>query len=409
MSVLPRFRLIVPIALRDLRHGWQSTACLTVAVAVALVPLLLLYGLKLGVVSNLIDTLREDPRIRELRLVREQPLSQDWFDQMAERPDVGFLLPRARYLAASVRLRSTGARRPLDSRMVPTAENDPFLVGLPVPSGFGTVILTERAAIELEAESGSTVTFEVLRQAEEQREIQRIPVTVIGIIPRRLLQTDDVFISPELESAVERWREGYSVPELDWVGQRGDDVTDAEGRTFASFRLFASDVRSVPQLRDTLLANGLDVETRSIEIEQTLAIEAGLGWVFLTVSVLSACGFFLTLGLHLVAAVVEKSRELSVLRLLGLSSLEMSLMPSLQGLLISASGASVACLFAWLAQPVLNTSLEGLAGLSGEVSRLGRGDLALATFAAGIAGAIAGSVAGLRAAALEPTRGLRSD
>jgi hypothetical protein len=69
----------------------------------------------------------------------------------------------------------------------------------------------------------------------------------------------------------------------------------------------------------------------------------------------------------------------------------------------------VAWLFSWLAQPVLYTSLEGLAGLSGEVSRLGRGDLALATFAAGIAGAIAGSVAGLRAAALEPTRGLRSD
>jgi putative ABC transport system permease protein len=404
-----RIRLLSRLAVRDLRHGWRSTACLIVAVMVALVPLLLLFGLKFGVVTNLVDALRADPRVREIRLQRDLPLTQAWFDALRADPRVGFALPRARYLASQVRMRGPDGRRRLEVRMIPTAPGDPFLDGVAIPEGADQIVLTSRAALEVGARVGDTVTLDVVRIVGDDREAVRRELTVVGEVPRDRLQSDDVFLSPMLESAIERWREGFAVPALGWEAAPGTRAEQESGRQLAGFRLFARDVRDVPGLRDRLLADGLDVKTRASEIERILAIEAGLGWVFVALTTLSAGGFLLTLGLHLAASVVEKARELAILRLLGLRRAELAFMPSLQGAVIAGLGALGACAAAGLAQPVVNARLSGLAGLTGEVSRLDPEHFLAAAAAAATSGALAGSVAGLRAAALEPTQGLRRD
>ena len=398
-----RIGTVFALARRDLAHGWQSTACLVVAVAVALIPLLLLYGLKFGVVNTLIDTLRSDPRILELRLVEDTELDQAWFDELQQDERVGFVLPRSRYLATSVRLRSPGARAILEPRMIPTAAGDPLLEGRSRPENWDQTVITERVQIESGLEVGDEVELIVMRIVGEDRQAVRHTVTVTDILPRDLLQTNDIFVVRGLEAAIERYREGFAVEELGWPAAADDRVADAGNRTFASFRLYARDIRDVPGLRDKLLAEGFDVETRAEEIETTLAIEQGLGWVFLVISTLAAAGFLLTLGLHLAAAVVEKARELALLRLLGLSGTELSLLPSVQGALIGFGGAAFACVLTGLSQPVVNHLLFGLAGLQGRVCELTMQHFAFAMLAASLAGAGAGSVAGYRSAKLEPT------
>ena len=405
----PRISILSRLALRDLLHGWQSTVCFIVAVVVALIPILILYGLKLGIVTNLIDTLKEDPRVREIRLVRDQPLSAEWFDELEADPRVGFVLPRARYLASSVRLFGPESQKRFEVRMVPTAHGDPYLESLPVPTGLYRIALTERVAIDTGAELGSDLTLEILRIVDEERQAKRHKVTVVAVLPRSLMQTDDIFVSQELESAIERWREGFEVRQLGWEGVHGTTAIDEANRKYASFRLFAQGVRDVPALRDKLLRDGLDIRTRASEVERVLAIESGLGWVFLCVTIFSGTGFLLTLGLHLAASVVEKARELSILRLLGLKSAELSLMPSLQGIAIATIGAAIACLLTFLAQPVVNRAFNGLAGLEGSVTRLEAMHLVFAICATAAAGGLSGCVAGIRAAALEPAQGLRHD
>jgi len=397
------------LAWRDLRHGWPVTLCLVVAVIAALLPLLLLYGLRNGIVTNLIDDLRSDPRITEIQLVRDEQLSQDWFDALAQDPRVGFLLPRARYLAASVRLRSAEGRDILEPRMIPSAAGDPLLAGLPVPQGLTQIVITERVAIEGVLAPGDSAELIVLRQVGDERQSLRSAVQVLAVLPRDMLQTDDILVDSALESAIERWREGFAVPELGWEGVREDGATDASARSYASFRLYAADLRAVPGLRDSLLAQGLDVETRAEDIEATLAIEAGLGWVFAAVSVLTAVGFVLTLGLHLAAGVIEKVGEITLLRLLGMGSGELALFPSLQGVMIAGAGGVAAALLAVAVQPPVNRWLDGLGGLEGQVSRLPLPDLALAALVVALAGGVSGIVAGARVAGIEPVRGLRND
>ncbi len=405
-----RFSQVLQLAWRDLWHGWPTTFCLSVAVAAALLPLLILFGLKFGVVNNLIDDLRTDPSVREIRLVRDTELTPQWFDDLAARPDVGFLLPRGNFLAAAVRLRGPDGRALLETRMVPTAVGDPLTDGLEVPVDPDSILVTTRVAIEAKIEPGDEVELIIQRIVGEDRQAQRHRVSVIGVVPRDRLQTDDILIAPALESAVETWRQGFAVPELEWPS-REDNLTllRPDRKSFSSFRLYAQDVRDVPILRDHLLDDGLDVRTRAEEVVRVLVIERALTLIFLAITILGTVGFLLTLGLHLVASVVDKARELAILRLLGLSSAEVALMPSLQGMAIAAFGAVSACVLAGAGQPIINRVFGGLGGLEGQVSVLTLTHFAIAIGATVAAGAFAGSFAGARATRIEPRRGLRYD
>lgn len=406
----PRLKQVSRLALLDLRHGWPTTLCLTVAVTAALLPLLILFGLKFGIVSNLIETLRSDPNVREIRLVRDTELQPTWFEDLAARPDVGFLLPRVNFLASAVRLRGPNGGSLLETRLVPTAPGDPLRGDLPLPQSPGEVLLTERAAIELDAGPGDTLELLARRISDDKPQGLSHPLSVIGVLDRDKLQTDDILVDPRLEIALEAWRQGFAVPDLGWTSKDGSmGLVAPDRQSFSSFRLYANDVRDVPSLRDLLLKDRLDVRTRAEDVLRVLVIERALTLVFLALTVLGAVGFFLTLGLHLVASISEKARELAILRLLGMSSLELSLMPSLQGLVIAAIGATFACLLAWIGQPIINDIFGGLGGLEGQVSTLRLRDFLVAISATGLAGALAGCAAGARTASIEPRRGLRHD
>lgn len=401
--------LLPAIALRDLGHGWRAASCLILAVAVALLPVLVLGGLRQGVVDTLIDRLRSDPRVLEIRLSRDLALSPHWFTRMEQDPRIGFLLPRARYLASSVRMRGADSREMLEPRLVPTAPGDPLLAGLTIPTGLGETVLTERLSIASGAGPGDEVTLLVLRQVGERRESAQVAVRVVDVLPRDMLQADDIFVDPALESAIERWREGFAVPPLGWPGTeaRGTDMSPAA--SFASFRLYARDIRDVPGLRDDLLREDLDVTTRSEEIEMALAVESGLVWVFSVVTLFVTAGFVLTLGLHLAAGVLEKAREYALLRLMGFRSLVVAAIPACQGAVIAGAGAGLAGAAAILAQPQVNHRLDGLAGLEGPMMALGAVQVIGAVGLAALAGAISGIVAGWRAARLQIAEGLRHE
>ncbi|WP_112313091.1 FtsX-like permease family protein [Pseudogemmobacter bohemicus] len=403
-----RFVTLSGLALRDLLHGWPSTLCLVVAVAVALVPVLLLGGLSQGVVENTLSRLRSDPRILELKLANDQQIPQDWFDRLALDGRVGFLLPRARYLAASVRLRGEESRGIAEPRLIPTAPGDPLLAALPVPAGLSETVLTERIAQELEVGAGTEVEVIIQRQVGESREAARHKLKVLAVLPRDLMQSDDIFVDRAFETAVERWREGYAVPELGWEAVPGRGL-DAPARTFASFRLYARDIRDVPGLRDGLMAEGFDVTTRAEEIEAALALEAGIGWVFSVIGSFTVLGFALTLGLHLAAAAMEKAREISLLRLMGFGTGSVAALPSLQGAMIALAGAVLAAGGVLAAQPFVNHALAGIGGLQGEIMALTPLLAALAVLIACGAGMLSGCVAGWRIARMQIAEGLRHD
>lgn len=94
------------LALRDYAHEGLLSACSVLGLAAVLTPLLVLYGVKFGVVQTLTDRLLEDPRTLEISPVTSGRYTPDYLARLAAHPDVSFVLPRTRSIAATMDLLS---------------------------------------------------------------------------------------------------------------------------------------------------------------------------------------------------------------------------------------------------------------------------------------------------------------
>src|SRR5262245_45526903 len=74
--------IVLRLSSADLRHEWILTACLIMAVAAVLSPLLLLFGLKYGTIETLRIRLVQDPRNREIRPLVSKSFAKAWIDDL---------------------------------------------------------------------------------------------------------------------------------------------------------------------------------------------------------------------------------------------------------------------------------------------------------------------------------------
>ncbi|MGO4611403.1 hypothetical protein AB4142_34220, partial [Variovorax sp. 2RAF20] len=75
--------------------------------------------------------------------------SAAFIEQLSQRSDVSFALPRTRQIAATADL--TAGASTVTVEMIPTTANDPLLGSLPVPQGLDQVLLSQTAAEKLGA------------------------------------------------------------------------------------------------------------------------------------------------------------------------------------------------------------------------------------------------------------------
>ena len=111
-------------------------------------PLLVLFGLKFGLVSSLTERLETDPASREIIPLGGGRFSAAFIAQLGERSDVAFAVPRTRQIAATAQVGT------LTLEMLPTAAGDPLLAGLPMPHGLDQIVLSHTAAEKLAARPG---------------------------------------------------------------------------------------------------------------------------------------------------------------------------------------------------------------------------------------------------------------
>jgi len=106
-----RWADIAWLAWADLRHDLLVSLCQVVLVVAVTAPLLLLFALKNGVATSLIEELERDPETLRLRPVGSYRLGPEFFAALAARPESGFLVPSTRPIAAQIYLRRAGQAR----------------------------------------------------------------------------------------------------------------------------------------------------------------------------------------------------------------------------------------------------------------------------------------------------------
>ncbi len=387
-------------------HDWLVNACFVLALAAVLAPLLLLFALRFGLVTALADRLVEHPRNREIIAVGSGRYDGAWFERLGARPEVGFLVPRTRSIAATANLwaRDTPDAEPMDVDLVPSAAGDPLLGELPVPEGLDTIVLTARAAERLGVEVGAEVEALVLRTLDGNRERAKRKLRVVAILPELATGRRAALVSLELLTAVESYRDGFAVEAFGADGRPRDQEAE---RVFASFRLYARSIYDVPELRDLLEAEAVEVKTKASEIETLMALDRNLGTLFWLVATIGGCGYLLSIAASMWAKVERERRSFAILRLLGLSGAAIVAIPMLTALMIGALGLVLALLLYWPAAAAANRLFAETLRAGEVVALLLPQHLAVAALATLAAVALPAAAAGLRAAAIEPAEALR--
>lgn len=406
MALARDVMMIGSLAVADYRHESRLSLCLIAALAAVLAPLLVLFGLRYGIVSTLREELRRNPTTLELRPLTQGRYDQAFFSRLRNRPETDFLIPNTRFLAATVALQNTAhpTAPVVDAEMIPTAAGDPLLKGavIAIPR-VGEAVLSQTAAEKLKASPGDSLSGRLGRVMEDRHETVRFPLRVRAVIPVALYARDAVFVAPEFLLMAEDYREGFTVP----VWEASGRVRAQGERLFASFRLYAHSIDEVGPLRDWLAAGGVDTDTRLAEIRLVQRLDRALTILFLVLAGLGGSGFGLSLTISLWGNVERKRYELSVLRLLGLPSTALAAFPVVQASLTGLFGALLAGVFYAAASPVINGLFaEGLTTTQ-VVCRLPIASFlsALAlTLGLAIAAALA---AGWRATRFSPAEGLR--
>jgi len=397
-------RRIFGLALADATHEWRSTLCLVLALAAVLAPLLILFGLRYGVVQTLADRMTRDPRNLEIVPIGAGRYDQAFFDKVARWPDVAFLIPKTRSISATIDIFREGGA-PVPAEMIPTAAGDPLLAGIRLPASPLQVVLSADAARKMgNVREGQTINGIVSRTVDGRPDNVRLKLEVVAVLPVAALNGEAVFLPLQTLADTESFREGFAVS---GIFNAEGPPRPADPRLYAGFRLYGRTIYDIPVLRDRLLAERIETFTRAAEVEQIQSLDRNLGILFWLVAGIGAAGFLLSLGVSLWGAVERKRRDLALLRLLGFRARATVLFPVTQAALVAVLGVGLG----WAAQTgaavVLDRYFASSVGAGEAVSRLLPIHLASAAGTTLLCALLAAAIASTRAARIDPSEGLR--
>lgn len=393
--------LIASLAWQDYRRDARLSACNVLALVAVIAPLLVLFGLKFGLVGSLTERLQREPSVREIIPMGGGRFDAQFIADLGERADVAFAIARTRQIAATAELLLPGQGRGVSVEMLPTANGDPLLKGVAVPSG-QQVVLSFTAAEKLGAKAGSQVQASFGRLQAGHTQWQQASLQVAAVLPLEAFERDALFAPLSLLEAVEDYRDGRAVPALGWAGE---PRSERDKRVYPAFRLYARGLDDVEPLRQWFAERQLLVSTQAAQIAQVQSLSRNLDLVFWLVAALAVAGAVAAVAAGAVAAVERKQRELAVMRLLGFGTAALLLFVVLQALYSGLLAAAVAVLLYAVAERGLNQLFMQAPGEY--ACHLLPVHYALALFAVLAASAGAAALGGWRVVRIDPSQGIR--
>jgi putative ABC transport system permease protein len=400
--LIGRARLILGLSLRDLWHERRLAICSMIGLAAVLAPLILLFGLKNGVIAGLRADLIENPRSRMIVNASNRTFDQAFFQTLRARPDIAFAVPRTRTLNTEARFeRSDRPGTVARAELLASGPGDPLVAGLPHPAP-DSIIPSASIAARLDLAPGARVILRGVRGAGADREILAVPVTVTAVAPPAAFARDGVFVDLRLLVLVDGFIDNVLAPTT-----RPGDIADDPTRAYAGFRAHARWLEDVITIDHALRTQGVEVETLSDQVAGLLGLDRSLNLLFGLIAGLGGLGYLVSLGVGLYANVERKRRDLSLLRLVGLLRRDMILFPLIQSAAIALIGAMAAAAIALSVAMVVNSLDFGQATGGRAICALGAEHVLLATLVT-LLGAMAAAIfAGARAARILPSEGLR--
>lgn len=402
-DVCPRKRLLLELAARDLWHDRKVSLCIVASLVAVIAPLLLLFGLKHGVVSQLNDELLSDPRNLEVRMLGNYDLDNAWFTRLAEQPGVGFVIPLTRSLNTQADLMRDSQRFVANAEIMPTADGDPLLGRLKAPAESGQILLSASAAERLQVQTGDRIRLLVLRKLEGASERGEMPVTVIGILDHSVFARPAALVSLDLLEAMEDFRDGFAVPALGFA--TGEPARPRE--RYARARIYAEGLDDVAAIAAWLNGEHIENSTRAREIESVQAISHVLGLIFAVIAWTALIGCVASLAGAFLANIDRKRKDLALLRLLGFRRGGVAFYIMAQAALLTCLAFALGYAAYLVGSSVFNSALGANLADDAFVCKLEAIHIVLAFVGALLIAMLVAGIGGIRAIHIQPAESLR--
>jgi len=398
------FRLLALLAALDLWHERRVSFCIVASLVAVIAPLLLLFGLKYGVVSQLNQELLSDPRNLEVRLSGNHNLPLDWFSRWQSMEEVAFVMPLTRTLNTEASLLKDSQQFLANVELIPSGPGDPLLAGLAAPQT-GELLLSGSAASRLQVQVGDALKLVVQRQLNGKNQRGQMEVRVIGILPASAFARPAALLDLATLVAAEDFRDGFAAPLLGV----SEGQAAAPRSHYARARLYAKRLDDVALLSKQLADEHIESQTRASEIESVQAISRVLGLIFAVIAWTAVLGAAFALGGALLASIERKRRELALLRLMGFSRSSLALLVLLQALWLALLAFVLAYVLYFLGSTLFNRVLGANLGSTGFICRLTAQHLVLAFICTLLLATLVAVIGGWRATEIEPAESLRDD
>lgn len=400
------FETVIRLSLKDYFHERLLSACAVLGLAAVLAPLLLLFGVKSGIINTMADRLIEDPRNREVTPIGSGRYAEDWFSVAAKRPGVAFVIPQTRSIAASMVLYNGEGKKPhsVVVDLVPTGEGDPLLEKWGrIPKNETSVVLSNTAARKLNVAAGQEVIGRVGRAVAGIKEQVTIRLKVAAVLPIEAFPREAAFVRLGLLEATEDYRDGRGSEAFGWPGQ----ARPPGPREYPSFRLYARSIYDVATLRDMFFEQGLEVYAKVEEIEVVQSLDRSFTLIFRLIAIVAVFGYFASMASNVLASVNRKSRHLGVTRLIGFSTGSIVWFPIVQSLATSILGTVTAICFYLVVEVLINRLFSQYLSAGEYVCRLSLGHLTVALGFTVAMSIMASAYAAFRVAKIEPSEVIR--
>lgn len=307
--------MILQLALKALKFEKLVSFCLIASLCSVIAPLLLLFSLRFGIITNLEENLKQDPSNLEIKFMSGYKLGDEFFESLKENPHVQFVLPLTRSLSVTTSVFANGK---LIDRIdaIPTAKNDPLVLrsGITQDLGLNEVFMSKSLAEDLKLKVGDSLKLKISRKLNDVNENSVQTFTLKGIIDSRYLQLRKILINFDTLVYMEDYRDGFNPP----VFSDGSKLNQARD-SFAKARLYVKTLDDVEPM-SKMLRQSYSITDSSDQIEKLNKITSILNFVFTAIALVSVVGGLLAATGLIFTNLKRRLQGFALLKLTGISN-----------------------------------------------------------------------------------------
>lgn len=285
--------MILKLALCSLRFDKIISICIVASLCAVIAPLLLLFSLRFGIISNLEHKLSSNPSNLEIRMMSGYRLDQQFFDELKNNPHIGFVIPLTRSLSVTANISFNG-RIVQNLETLPTAAGDPIVreMGFDGELSLTEAYLSETTAQDLGLKTGDTFKFVISRITDNKTVNAVVPFTLKGIVKKELLPHKTIMVNFNTLVYMEDFRDGFEPP----VFSDGSNP-NSERQNFAKARIYVKSLNDLEPV-SRMLRQNYSITDKLASVENLKAISKVLSFIFTTIALTSiAGGVMATIGL----------------------------------------------------------------------------------------------------------------